>query len=165
MAETRISLLDRALLDGVIGGTSVEQLASEHYITEVEVVKRVKAILASEDVFDEVEKRKITVRRLLKMAKDAEVNLDMSHPKSVEAMTKLLAMIDKLQTMAPSITDDDMERAAMAQAALLVRVVEAAWRRARALLVLEYPQVDLVAIDAAFNEGLTAAARELESAE
>ena len=158
----RPSLLDRRLVDGITRRESIADLADRHALSEWDVIARVKAALASDDVFTEIENRKLLVRRLNNLVSQFEDNLDATDTRSLDSLTRALVAMDKLQSQQVGITDEELDRAARAQATLLVQVVAASWQRARSLLIREYPTVNVSEIDAAFNAGLAAAAQELE---
>ena len=52
------------------------------------------------------------------------------------------------------LTEAEMEQITRAHAKAMMGMIEAGYQRARDLLAQEYPMVDLLEIDAAFNEGM-----------
>ena len=81
--------------------------------------------------------------------------------KMIDSVTKVIDSIDRLQSAQSKISDDELERAAAAQAAKMMQFIQASYQRARELLAEEYPEVDIERIDGAFQEGL----REVTSGE
>jgi hypothetical protein len=56
-----------------------------------------------------------------------------------------------------------MEQLALAQAAQMIRLIEASFTRARKLLSEEYPEVDLGRIDSVFYEALREDTKQIEA--
>lgn len=164
VSERKFPLITRKLVQGAASGLTPDELGEQYGIESQEAYALVQEFLASQDVWTEVEKRKLLIEQLRDMHKTAYANANLENPKVLEAFTKLTAMIERLESKQLSVSDEDIERASKAQAALFVQIIEAAYRKARALLVLEYPNVDVDMIDEAFHAGLKAESLEIEQA-
>lgn len=159
----QLALVDRKLLDLAANGYSPDEIAAETYIPPEQAVARIKELLASHDVWDEVETRRLAVHSLQRLKAQVEAVIDPSNPKAVEGLTKTVLAIDKLQSKTAAISDSELERLAVLQASRIVQLFEMAYGRARALLSEEYPEVDLGRIDDVMLAGLQQFAPEIEA--
>ena len=157
----RLSLRDQNLLDRTLKGESPALIAEETGVPATDVVRRIKEMLSTRDVFSEIEQRRILVYGLQDLYSRAINFLDSFDPengsdmaKMIDSTTKLITSIDQLQSAQGKISDDEINRAAAAQAQQIMRFVNASYQRARELLAEEYPEVDIERIDGAFQEGL-----------
>ena len=157
----RLSLRDQDLLTRTLRGESPANISEDTGVDTLTVVKRVKEILATRDVFSEIEQRRILVYGLQDLYDRALTFLDAFEfedggqmAKMIDSVTKVIDSIDRLQSAQSKISDDELERAAAAQAAKMMQFIQASYQRARELLAEEYPEVDIERIDGAFQEGL-----------
>ena len=164
----RLSLRDQDLLNRTLRGESPATISEDTGVDTLTVIKRVKDILATRDVFSEIEQRRILVYGLQDLYDRALTFLDSFEfedggqmAKMIDSVTKVIDSIDRLQSAQSKISDDELERAAAAQAAKMMQFIQASYQRARELLAEEYPEVDIERIDGAFQEGL----REVTSGE
>ena len=162
MAEYRIGLMEQRLIEHFAGGGTAEEAANEFGVSAAEAYQRVKDALSKIDVWTEIEMGKMNVIILQKLLRDARGAYDPTKPKETEAIGKLVQAIDKLQSKQFKISDADIERAAIAHAERMRESVRQGYSKARALLVLEYPEVDVARIDEVFQVGLIEAAREAD---
>lgn len=159
-----LSLLDKRLVEMAANGATPDEMEESAFIPAAQAITRVKEILASQDIWDEVEQRRLAVYSLQKLKGQVEASgIDATNPKMVEAYTKLLAMVDRLQSKTAAISDSELERLAVMQASRFVQVFEMAYGRARQLLSQDYPEVDLGRIDDVMWEGLRQSAGEIEA--
>lgn len=155
MASNNLSILDKKLLGYAANGYTPEQIAEETYVPAEQAIARIKELLASNDIWDEVEQRRLAVYSLQQLKSQVErVGVDVTNPKAIEAYTKLVAMIDRVESKTKAISDNELERLAIMQAQRLVQLFEMAYGRARQLLADEYPDIDLGRIDDAIQDGL-----------
>ncbi len=164
----RLSLRDQNLLSRTLRGESPAAISEETGVDPVIIVNRVKEMLDSRDVFSEIEQRRILVYGLQDLYDRAIQFMDSFEfedggqmAKMIGSITTIIESIDRLQSAQSKISDDELERAAAAQAAKMMQLIQLSYQRARELLSEEYPEVDLELIDGAFQEGL----REVTSGE
>lgn len=156
---TKKTLRDDRILELFAAGKSAKEVSEVLGLTPEYALQRVKELLENEDIFDTIEKRKLLVYQLKTLHTKASDMLDnMASDKSwaqgVAAITKLIETTYEIQVREEATNAEEIEAATRAQAAILIRVVERSYQRARELLANEYPEVDLVRIDAAFEQGL-----------
>lgn len=165
MADFRMGLLEQKLVEHFATGGTAQEAADEYGISAVEAYQRVKDALNKADVWTMIELSKMNVIILQKMLRQAQQAFNPSDPKSVDANAKLVQAIEKLQKTQFTLTDDDLERAALANANKLRVMIQHAYNKARAMLVLEYPNAPVNKLDEAFRVGLLEAAKDADLAE
>ena len=156
---TRASLRDRKIIDLLGRENSPTVVAEQFGMEPAEVVRIAKDLLGGMDVFTEQEQRRLLVYQLKSLLSEARAFLDntmdeRTWPKGVEAITNLIKTTYEIQLQQEAQSDDEIERATRAQAAILVRAVELSYHRAMNLLSDKYPQVDIAEINEAFDQGL-----------
>lgn len=162
--EIGLSLLDKKLLDAASNGYTPDQMEAEFFIPAAQAKARVSELLASVDIWDEVEQRRMLVYSMRRVKQQIEeYGIEADNPKHIEAYAKLIQAIDKLQSKTAAISDAELEKIAAAQGRQIVRLVEAAFYHARERLIELYPDVDLGQIDTAFWEGMSEVAGEIEA--
>lgn len=154
MAKSRVSLLDKRILDLFANSYTPEQVEEELGVPAVQAVTRARELLASVDVWDEVEQRRLLAHSLKKVKEAVESQMDPTDPKLLQSYTNLVSTIDKVQDKVRRVTDEEIEKLAQAQARNMLRMIEAAYFRARELLSNEYPEIDLGRIDTVFYDAL-----------
>lgn len=164
-----INLRDKLILEQLIEeNASVEAVAEMTGLDEIDVVRRAKKLLNAKDVFTVLEQKQMLVYQLKGLYARARHLLDTftdskSWPKGVEAITKLIETTYKIQVEQDEQNAKEMDRLTQAQGVVLVQVVQAAYNRARELLVKEYPEVDASKLDDAFATGLVQIQQEMDS--
>ena len=154
--------MDRKMLDMFANGATPEEVQAETYVPALTALARVREILASADIWDEMEQRRLLLHSLKKIKEQVEASMDHSDAKIIQAYSNLTNGIDRIQSTARAITDAEMEKLAMAQAQQMIRLIEMSFTHARKLLAEEYPEVDLGRIDSVFYEALKENAGEIE---
>lgn len=152
------SLLARQILERTVEGETPADVADRYGIQEIEVVSTVKELLASGDIYTDLEERRMLVYKLKALLKRAESFLDYTDirtaPKLLDSANNLIRSIAEMQERQQVISDDETRKLALQQAALIMEVVQASYQRARDLLAAEYPEVDLAVVDNAFQKGV-----------
>lgn len=153
------TLRDDKILELFANGKNAVEVSETLGISPEYAYSRVKELLAQGDIFDTIEKRKLLIYQLKALyakANDMLENMatDKSWAQGVAAITKLVETTYNIQVKEEVHSAEEVEAATRAQAAILIRVVEASYQRARDLLAKEYPEVNLDIIDAAFEQGL-----------
>lgn len=156
MAKT--DLLARNILTRVTDGDTPIEVAELYGISEIEVVATVKKLLSDNDFLTALEERQLMVYKLKAFLKKAESFLDYADARTaaplLDSVGKLIKQITELQERHEAITEEETRQYALAQAALIMEVVQSSYQRARDLLSHEYPMVDLNKLDTAFQKGV-----------
>ena len=152
------SLLARQILERTVEGETPSDIADRYGIRELEVVSTVKELLATGDVYTDLEERRMLVYKLKALLKRAESFLDYTDirtaPKLLDSANNLIRSIAEMQEKQQTISDEETRKLALQQAALIMEVVQASYQRARDLLAQEYPDVDVQRLDTVFQTGV-----------
>lgn len=161
MAEQGLTLRDDRLLRAAANGWSGEDMAAEYDITAAQAIVRVKDILASRDPWTQIEKKQLLLHSAYALKETIEAaiaSVDVGSTdrsiKVVEAYIKLLKTVSEVLDKQSSITESELETITRSQARALMQLVVAGYNRARDLLAEEYPDVDLLILDEAFQVGM-----------
>lgn len=150
------------MLDLFANGATPQEVEEETGVPAMTALARARELLASTDIWDEMEQRRLLLHSLKKIKEQVEASMDHSDAKIIQAYSNLTNGIDRIQSSARAITDAEMEKLAMAQAQQMIRLIEMSFSHARRLLAAEYPEVDLGRIDDVFYEALHENAGEIE---
>ena len=161
MAATGLSLIDNALLKAAADGLSPQEMGTELGISAAKAVVRVKEILASRDVWSEIEQRQLLMVDLYKLK--TILSNGLGDTKVASEYIKTINTIDKIMDKQGKITADELSTITRVQAQALLGLVQAAFGRAEELLLDRYPQVPLDEIREAFALGLREQALEATS--
>jgi len=161
MAATGLSLIDNALLKAAADGLSPQEMGSELGISAAKAVVRVKEILASRDVWSEIEQRQLLMVDLYKLK--TVLSAGIGDTKVAAEYIKTINAIDKIMDKQGKITADELSTITRVQAQALLGLVQAAFGRAEELLLDRYPQVPILEIQEAFQLGLREQALETVS--
>jgi hypothetical protein len=161
-AVAKTSLRDKKLLELASQGASGAEMEEALGIPAPQAILRVKELL-SQDAFDEIEQRKLSIMRLQKVvAQIDEAGVDVENPKHIEAYSKLTLAIDRILNNMTQMNEQQLAIVTDAQARKMIQMIEAAYGRARDLLKQEYGDlIDITAINNAFSEGLRSAYQEI----
>lgn len=161
MPSKELELIDTKLLQAAANGYSPEEMFKKYPSigSAAAAALRVKEILASRDIWSEQESQQLLLHSAYAVKEQMEGLLDDLDalddvPKHIDVYVKLLKTMDGILEKRKKITQDEMEKITQSHARALLRMIEAGYQRARDLLAAEYPMVDLLEIDAAFNEGM-----------
>lgn len=162
-----LTLRDEKLLSLAANGMSGEEIAAEIGISPEAAVLRVREIISSRDVWDDVEREKLLLQDLYNLKSRLEKNLDaiVSDPKMLEGYRRTLDLLGVTLERRSKVNDSDLEKVTQAQARKMLQLIEAGYGRARQLLSAEYADVDTTVIDAAFLSGMNAERVKIESEE
>jgi hypothetical protein len=152
--EVGLPLQDRRLIDLAANGASPEEIENSLGIPAAEAVVRVREILRSRDVWDEVERRQLLLHSAHKLKAKIEEGLDLDSPEAVRTYLATLKMVGEMLDKSGRLTEEELERVTQAQAQKMIQLIEAGYGHARRLLAEEFPHVDIDKVDAAFHEGL-----------
>jgi hypothetical protein len=155
-----LSLLDTAIIRLAANGKSPKEIGAELGIPAEKALIRTKEILASRDVWTEVEQRQLLLNDLFRLKESIQAELEHGWEKdSSAALLKTVKLISDIMERQGKITEEELTTITQTQARALLGLVQAAWLRARELLEAEYSNyVDVAQIEAAFQTGLREAA-------
>lgn len=151
---------DTRILELFANGSSPQIVAEQLGVTPEYAYARVKELLKQDDIFDTIEKRKLLIYQLKSLYSRASDMLDTiasdkSWAQGVAAITKLIETTYNIQVKEDIQSTAEIEAATKAQAYVIIKAVEMAYDRARTLLLEENPKLEIEAIDAAFQKGLS----------
>lgn len=165
-ASSELALRDRRLLDGAANNMSGEELAQISGMPPAQAVTRVREILKSRDIFDEIEKKKLVLHSVYSLKakiEDYEAQVDIKNPKAAEAYLKVLEALDKMLDKQGKVSEAEMAAAAKAQAGMMAVIITKGYMKARGWLQEEYGGlVKMDELDEIFELGMREAALEDE---
>lgn len=156
-------LLDRKILDLFANGATPEEVEAETYVPALTALARARELLASADLWDEMEQRRLLAHSLKGIKQQVENNFDPTDAKILQSYTNLVGTIDKIQDKQRAISDEELKKLAMTQAEMMLRMIEMSFTRVRQLLSEEYPEVDLGRIDTLFFDDLRTNSKQIEA--
>lgn len=146
-----LRLVDRELLTAVANGRTPAELEEEFAgYSAVEIYTRVKEILASFDVWDEQEQRKLLVLSLQDLKRKAEMYLDAADHRQVNALKDVILAIDKIASSSNRATEEEIRAIVREQSAQMIHLIAQSYGRVRSLLSQQYPEIPMVEIDGVF---------------
>lgn len=165
--EKGLTLSDRKMLEMASNGKTGEEIGAALGISGERAVLRIRDILKSRDVWDDVEREKLLLNSIYELKEKLEQKFDrlMEDPKNIEQYRKTLELLGQTLERRTQLNDSDLEKITAAQGLRLLQLIEAGYNRAKRLLAAEYPDVDLSIIDQAFIAGMDAERVQIESAE
>jgi hypothetical protein len=150
-----LTRLDTKLLEMAANGLSPDEMEREVGVPAAQALLHVKRILGSRDVWTEVERRQLLLQDLYALkAQIQSQNLNYFDEKQGGLLVKTLTTIGNILDKQSAMTDEEINRITEANARAMLRMISAAFERAKEYLRVEYPDVDIFQIEAAFNAGL-----------
>lgn len=159
------SILDQRLLECAANNMSPEQIEAELDIDGASAVIRIRELLRSRDIWDELERKKLLLESLYNLKSNFEKAIDYSDAKHIEAMTRLLTQLGDRLDAQMQFTDAQLDKVTTIQAQKLLQLFVLATERAKEILSESYPEGLMDDVDAALQSGLRDAAGMIESAE
>lgn len=101
----------------------------------------------------------------LKEKLETRIEAVMGDSKLLKEYRGLLDLLGQRLDTRTNLVQADLDRVSKAQGMKLVHIVELGYYKAREALAEQYPNVDLLAVDAAMSAGLEEAAAEFEAAQ
>ncbi len=151
-------LLQKTLLEAYVNNVPIADLSEKYGLEDREIIATIRHLLAQEDIFTEIENRKMTIYKLKSLLAKAEQFIDITDLKTAPLLLKeahaLVRSISEIQDKQVAISEEEARKVAYQQATLLVQVVQASYQKARNMLAVEFPQIDLQLVDDAFNDGV-----------
>lgn len=165
MAKAKgLTLRDEKLLRLAANGKSLVEIAEETGLGPERIGVRIKEIIKSKDIWDDVEREKLLLHSLYDLKDRLERNFEamVGDPKLLESYRKTLELLGNRLDTRNALNVKDIERVTEAQGRRMMKIIEGGYFRARAMLAAEYPEIDLKQIDATFNLGMEEEAARLE---
>lgn len=163
--STVITLMDKKMLGLAANGKSAEEISEETGVDPESVLLRVKELIGSRNVWDNVERENLLLQSIYDLKAKLEKNFEavMGDPKLIENYRKTLEFLGQRLEARSKINEADLMRVSEAHARKMIGLINAGYYHARSRLASEYPEVDLSVIDAAFNDGMGDAVAALEA--
>ena len=146
---------DKAMLVEARKGKSMQEIGDYLGLPAAQVTLRIKEILTTRDVFTEIEQRQLYMMDLVEIkSKLMEQMKSYADKDNATTALKTIKLMDEILDKQGKISDDQLMKVTTAHAGAMVRLIAAAFERAKDLLAAEYPEVDVKQIEAAFNDAL-----------
>ena len=160
-----LTIRDETLLKLAANGASGQEIAEAVGMSPEAAILRIREIIQSRDVWDDVEREKLLLQSLYDLKGRMEKNLDniTGDPKMLDQYRKILESLGTQLDRRSRVNDSDLQKVTEAQARVLIQLVNAGYQSARKALAAEYPDVDLEVIDVKFSEGMEKASLEIEA--
>lgn len=151
----KLSLLDEKLIEAASNRWTAEQIEERYGVEAPVAIARIKEILRSQDIWSEIEQRKLLLNSAYKLKERAEKALDISDPRGAETAMKIIKTIDDMMNNASQISEEEFKRAAEAQAIAIISIIERSYERARQYLIEEYGSlIKVEEVDAVFSRAM-----------
>ncbi len=158
----RINLHDQVLLEMAAQGATPNEMEERTGIEASQCVLRVKRVLSSTDVWNDIENRKLAIYELQQILAKVMPMLDtMSEKNTGPIVTSLTHVIESMQAIRDrekEISQKEIEQATEAQARQLLRLFEMGTKRALSILDHYHPEIDHDVIEDALEQGVKEAA-------
>lgn len=157
-----VSVVDEILLRAAAGGKSGEEIEKATGIPAAQALSKVKDLLASRDVWTEMEQRQLLLAELHELKDSLRTQaIDGQDPEAARVLLRTLETIGKRLDSQQTVLDENMIKLTQFQQKILLRAMDAALDFAKKELAERYPQVSLVELDELVADGLQRAKFEL----
>ena len=158
-----VSVIDDILLKAAAGGKSGDEIEEITGIPAAQALNKVKELLASRDVWNEMEQRQLLLAELHELKESLRVQaIDGGDPDAARTLLRTLEVIGKRLDTQQLVLDENLLKLTMFQQRILLRAMDAALNFAKKELRERYPAVSLSELDGLVAEGLQLAKYELE---
>jgi len=158
-----VSVIDDILLKAAAGGKSGDEIEEITGIPAAQALNKVKELLASRDVWNEMEQRQLLLAELHELKESLRVQaIDGGDPDAARTLLRTLEVIGKRLDTQQLVLDENLLKLTMFQQRILLRAMDAALNFAKKELRERYPEVSLSELDGLVAEGLQLAKYELE---
>jgi hypothetical protein len=158
-----VSVIDDILLKAAAGGKSGDEIEAITGIPAAQALNKVKELLASRDVWNEMEQRQLLLAELHELKESLRVQaIDGGDPDAARTLLRTLEVIGKRLDTQQLVLDENLLKLTMFQQRILLRAMDAALNFAKKELRERYPEVSLSELDGLVAEGLQLAKYELE---
>lgn len=157
-----LSVVDDILLRAAAGGKSGDEIEKLTGIPAAQALEKVKQLLASRDVWTEMEQRQLLLAELHELKDSlhdqAVVGQD---PEAARVLLRTLEVIGKRLDQQQTVLDENMLKLTMFQQRILLRAMDAALDFAKGELAERYPDMPKAELDELVANGLQRAKFEL----
>jgi len=157
-----LSVIDEVLLRAAAGGKSGEEIEKATGIPAAQALEKVKQLLASRDVWTEMEQRQLLLAELHELKDSLRTQaIDGQDPEAARVLLRTLETIGKRLDAQQTVLDENMIKLTTFQQRILLRAMEAALDFAKGELAERYPNVKAAELDELVANGLQRAKFEL----
>jgi hypothetical protein len=157
-----LSVIDEVLLRAAAGGKSGEEIEKATGIPAAQALDKVKQLLASRDVWTEMEQRQLLLAELHELKDSLRTQaIDGQDPEAARVLLRTLETIGKRLDAQQTVLDENMIKLTTFQQRILLRAMEAALDFAKGELAERYPNVKSAELDELVANGLQRAKFEL----
>lgn len=157
-----VSVVDEILLRAAAGGKSGEEIEKATGIPAAQALEKVKDLLASRDVWTEMEQRQLLLAELHELKDSLRTQaIDGQDPEAARVLLRTLETIGKRLDSQQTVLDENLIKLTQFQQKILLRAMDAALDFAKRELADRYPQVGLAELDELVAQGLQRAKFEL----
>ena len=157
-----ISVVDDILLKAAAGGKSGDEIEKLTGIPAAQAVSKVKDLLASRDVWSEMEQRQLLLAELHELKDSLRTQaIDGQDPEAARVLLRTLETIGKRLDAQQTVLDENLIKLTNFQQRILLRAMDAALDFAKQELKERYPQVSAHELDDLVADGLQRAKFEL----
>ncbi len=157
-----VSVVDEILLRAAAGGKSGEEIEKATGIPAAQALEKVKDLLASRDVWTEMEQRQLLLAELHELKDSLRTQaIDGQDPEAARVLLRTLETIGKRLDAQQTVLDENIIKLTQFQQKILLRAMDAALDFAKRELADRYPQVGIDELDELVAQGLQRAKFEL----
>lgn len=157
-----VSVVDEILLRAAAGGKSGEEIEKATGIPAAQALEKVKDLLASRDVWTEMEQRQLLLAELHELKDSLRAQaIEGQDPEAARVLLRTLETIGKRLDSQQTVLDENLIKLTQFQQRILLRAMDAALDFAKRELADRYPQVSIVELDELVANGLQRAKFEL----
>lgn len=157
-----VSVIDEILLRAAAGGKSGDEIEKATGIPAAQALEKVKDLLASRDVWTEMEQRQLLLAELHELKDSLRAQaIDGQDPEAARVLLRTLETIGKRLDSQQTVLDENLIKLTQFQQKILLRAMDAALDFAKRELADRYPQVGLGELDELVAQGLQRAKFEL----
>lgn len=152
---------DEKLLMMARDGKSGQEMSAATGLPAAKALLRVKEILRDRDIWTDVERRAMLMDDLYDLkgrVQEQLRNVQWLDDKQITALTKVIQTLDEALEKNGKIQEELVMHVTNAQSASMLRLIDAAFKRAKKILTDEFPEVPFERVQEAFQKGLTEAA-------
>ncbi len=157
-----VSVVDEILLRAAAGGKSGEEIEKATGMLAAQALEKVQDILASRDVWTEMEQRQLLLAELHELKDSLRTQaIDGQDPEAARVLLRTLETIGKRLDAQQTVLDENIIKLTQFQQKILLRAMDAALDFAKRELADRYPQVGIDELDELVAQGLQRAKFEL----
>jgi hypothetical protein len=157
-----VSVVDEILLRAAAGGKSGEEIEKATGIPAAQALEKVKDLLASRDVWTEMEQRQLLLAELHELKDSLRAQaIEGQDPEAARVLLRTLETIGKRLDSQQTVLDENLIKLTQFQQKILLRAMDAALNFAKRELADRYPQVGIEELDELVANGLQRAKFEL----